>query len=95
MNIPKIELHITADGAAPEVRAMLPGEYVIGRGAEADIRLDVPLLSRKHARLTVRENDGVIEDLGSSNGTLLDGQPVTRATVLRSGQSIEIGRAHV
>ena len=91
MNIPKIELHITRDDAPSETRAMLPGEYIIGRGAEADIRLDVPLLSRKHARLTVRENDGVIEDLGSSNGTLLDGQPVTRATVLRSGQSIALG----
>ena len=91
MNLPKIELHITADGAAPEKRPVLPGEYIIGRGAEADIRLDAPLLSRKHARLTVRENDGVIEDLGSSNGTLLDGEPVTRATVLRPGQTIVLG----
>ena len=70
---------------------MLPGEYVIGRGAEADIRIETPLLSRKHARLTVRESDGVIEDLGSSNGTQLDGQPVTCATVLRAGQSIVLG----
>ncbi len=91
MNIPKIELHISCDGAPLETRAVLPGEYVIGRGAEADIRLEVPLLSRKHAKLTVRETNGVIEDLGSSNGTLLDGEPVTRATVLRPGQTISLG----
>ena len=36
MNLPKIELHITTDGAAPEKRSVLPGEYIIGRGAEAD-----------------------------------------------------------
>ena len=36
MNLLKIELHITADGAAPEKRPVLPGEYIIGRGAEAD-----------------------------------------------------------
>ena len=91
MNLPKIELLITTNGAAPEKRPLLPGEYIIGRGAEADIRLDAPLLSRKHARLTVRENDGVIEDLGSSNGTLLDGEQLTRASVLRPGQTITLG----
>jgi hypothetical protein len=91
MNITKIELIITREDAPAETRPLAPGEFVIGRGAEADIRIATPHISRKHARLTVREADGVIEDLGSANGTTLDGQPVTRATVLRAGQTIRLG----
>ena len=92
MTIPKIELHITRPDAPDETRPVTPGEYVVGRGAEADIRIETPQLSRKHARLTVREGDAVIEDLGSSNGTMLDEQPVTKATVLRPGQTMQLGQ---
>ncbi len=91
MNIPKIELLITRPDAPSEKRSLLPGEYVIGRGAEADIQVATLGLSRKHARLTVRVGDSVIEDLGSSNGTQLDGLTITRATVLRPGQTIQLG----
>ena len=92
MTIPKIELHITRPDAPEETRQVTPGEYIVGRGAEADIRIQTPELSRKHARLTVRESDAVIEDMGSSNGTMLEGQPVSRATVLRPGQKMQLGQ---
>ncbi len=54
MHIPQTEV-ILRHGDAELARMTLPpGEYVIGRGAETDIRADTPLLSRQHALLTIR-----------------------------------------
>jgi DNA-binding NtrC family response regulator len=54
---------------------------VVGRALPSDVQLDVQSLSRRHARF-VREGESVfVEDLGSRNGTVLDGRPVARAEV--------------
>jgi pSer/pThr/pTyr-binding forkhead associated (FHA) protein len=64
---------------------------VIGRREDADLRIPLGDVSRKHARL-IREPDGVrIEDLGSSNGTYLNGQRIEREAVLQPGDSIQVG----
>jgi len=67
---------------------------VIGRGRDADLRLDDTGLSREHARIVVREAAGghAIEDLGSTNGTYLNGVRVRRA-VLGEGDRIQMGKA--
>jgi S1-C subfamily serine protease len=78
-------------GAGREIA--LAGELVIGREAAGDGRLDgEPALSRRHARIT-RGADGAltIEDLGSLNGTRVNGTPITAATVLRRGDEIKLG----
>lgn len=69
----------------------LRGESVVaGRLATSGIRLADANASREHAAF-VHEGDGwAIEDLGSTNGTLLNGEPVSRAR-LRDGDVIEIG----
>ena len=51
-------------------------ELVIGRAEDADVRLVADSVSRRHALLRVRSRELTIEDLGSSNGTLVRGQPV-------------------
>ena len=70
------------------------GELVIGREAAGDGRLDgEPALSRRHARVT-RGADGAltIEDLGSLNGTRVNGTPIAKATALRRGDEITLGQ---
>jgi tetratricopeptide (TPR) repeat protein len=68
-----------------------PGEYIIGREAEVDIYADLPELSRRHARLLITDEDLSIEDLGSSNGTFVDEEPVGALTSIRGRQSVRLG----
>jgi pSer/pThr/pTyr-binding forkhead associated (FHA) protein len=64
----------------------------IGRTPAADFVLDAPLLSRVHCRLTADASDQlVLEDLGSTNGTYVNGEKATRA-VLREGDRLRLGR---
>jgi diguanylate cyclase (GGDEF)-like protein len=52
------------------------GRAVIGRGAEADIRFDDELISRRHCEVRFDGNSFQIRDLGSTNGTFMDGQEI-------------------
>jgi predicted component of type VI protein secretion system len=64
---------------------------VIGRREDCDLRIPVHDVSRKHARL-IREGDQLrIEDLGSSNGTHLNGQRIERDAIVQAGDSIQVG----
>lgn len=69
------------------------GELVIGREATGDGRLDgEPALSRRHARIVRGASGGLtIEDLGSLNGTLVNGARIAAATPLRAGDRIGLG----
>ena len=73
-----------------------PGEIVIGRGLDADIRVESPKVSRHHARIVVEGGQAVLEDLGSTNGTSVNGVRLESPRVLAHGDEIEIGhRAQV
>jgi pSer/pThr/pTyr-binding forkhead associated (FHA) protein len=48
-------------------------------------------VSRRHARIVVGEHAVVLEDLGSKNGTSLDGEPVTQGVTLHDGNRIQVG----
>ena len=64
----------------------------VGRTARADFVVDAPLVSRLHCRLTAdASNQLVVEDLDSTNATLVNGKAVSRA-VLRDGDILTIGR---
>jgi DNA-binding winged helix-turn-helix (wHTH) protein len=67
------------------------GETVVGRDPESDIWLDVPGVSRRHARIAVRGTVATLEDLGSTNGTFVDGSPVQAVTPLADGQKLTFG----
>jgi pSer/pThr/pTyr-binding forkhead associated (FHA) protein len=77
----------------PVVFRLGPGEVkTIGRASGAQFILDAALVSRLHCRLTAAPSDQlVVEDLGSTNGTLVNGSQVDRA-VLRPGDTLTIGR---
>lgn len=65
-------------------------EFVIGRGGELDIVLVEDMVSRKHAKLTLSEGKIVIQDLGSTNGTFVNGEKV-RKSLLKEGDRVLIG----
>lgn len=61
---------------------------ILGRGLECDLRIALPEISRRHARLVKSDVEVVLEDLGSANGTKVNGQLVTRRA-LEAGDKIE------
>lgn len=63
----------------------------IGRGLGNDVVIDAPPISRHHARLIRSEGAVYIEDLGSANGTFIDGDRITERTLLEPGQTISFG----
>jgi DNA-binding winged helix-turn-helix (wHTH) protein len=67
------------------------GEYVLGRDPDAEILLDSPGVSRRHARITIAAGQAAIEDLGSKNGTCVGGRRVTGVAPLADGVSIAVG----
>ena len=72
-----------------------PGPWIIGRRADVDVSLPAdPLVSREHARLSRVAKRLVIDDLGSRNGTWVDGQPLDRAA-LKTGSRILIGGSQI
>lgn len=80
--------------AEPDIIFRLsPGNVkTVGRTARADFIVDAALISRIHCRLTADRSDQlVVEDLGSTNGTLVNGERVDRV-MLRAGDRLTIGR---
>jgi DNA-binding winged helix-turn-helix (wHTH) protein len=72
---------------------LLQGSNVVGRTEDADICLDKTEVSRCHAMITVQGTTAIIEDLGSKNGTFVNGHQVAGPTPLRNGDEIWIGRS--
>lgn len=64
----------------------------IGRGPGNALALDDDAVSNEHAVVTWRNDDWWIQDLGSTNGTLLNGRRITAVTKLQSGDVVQIGR---
>ena len=65
----------------------------IGRGVDADIRLSDKTVSKRHTQIMQRGNKYVLKDLGSKNGTFLDGKRIIADTLheIREGVSVAIG----
>lgn len=70
-----------------------PGAYIIGRDPGCDIVLPDPFVSRKHARIFYREDQDkwYIEDLGSKNGTYVNGEKIEQPTQLQHQTEIVMG----
>lgn len=70
---------------------LMEGINVIGREPPATIQIDGRGLSRHHARIQVSDGDATLEDLGSKNGTLVNGQRITIPFRLSDGDEIRLG----
>ena len=69
-----------------------PGIHTIGRGEDADIIVDSRAISRIHARITVHSDKIYIEDLGSKNGTFINGSKIDEKILIKPGDKIGLGR---
>jgi pSer/pThr/pTyr-binding forkhead associated (FHA) protein len=74
---------------------LLPGSLkTMGRAPGADFVVDAALVSRVHCRFTLNQiNELVLEDLGSTNGTFVNGQKVGKEQ-LSDGDKLTVGRVH-
>ncbi len=66
-------------------------EIWIGRGAENDIQFKDETISHQHARIFFYQNNWMVEDRNSTNGTFLNGEMITSPIVLVNGDEIRIG----
>jgi hypothetical protein len=80
-----------APGHDPGMIYDLDGDLVLGRGEQAEIRLEDPFASSRHARVYEQGTSVVIEDLGSTNGTYLNEELLQSPRPLHPGDRVRIG----
>jgi hypothetical protein len=94
-----LAVHDTPIGPAREVSLLLrAGEppRIIGRSSQADVGVLDPEVSRRHAQLEFAKGIVYLEDLGSSNGTFLNGKAVAdEAIEVRAGDDIDVGNTRI
>jgi hypothetical protein len=69
------------------------GPVVMGRSPSSDIVIDEPFVSATHARYTLQGPALVLEDLHSTNGTLVNGHPIDQPVTLRDEDEVQVGDA--
>ena len=82
---------VQRDGVTVGRFSIGPAGLVVGRSAPADIVLDAPVVSRRHCQMEVRAGGVWIRDLGSTNGTFVNGTRLTGAVAIVPGGRIGIG----
>ncbi len=65
--------------------------FRIGRGPDCHLRPNSEEISRNHAQITLTDTDAILVDLGSRNGTRINGKPITEPHKLRSGELLQVG----
>jgi DNA-binding winged helix-turn-helix (wHTH) protein len=75
--------------------ALSDGENVLGREQSAAIWIDDSSVSRRHARVLIDQSGALVEDLGSKNGTLLNGRRLKKTEALSDGDAIVVGPARL
>lgn len=89
----KLTLVNTQSSAPPKEFELIKSEHVIGRDDGVDVVIPTPAVSRRHARVMMEGGGYVIEDLGSSNGTFVNGDRLIGRRALQHGDQIRLGQA--
>jgi serine/threonine protein kinase len=87
----QLELILKENNTETARHTLGPGEFVIGRDTACEIRVPSDAVSRRHARLTITDDAVFIQDLGSANGTFIEGRRAEGRVALQPGQKIEMG----
>jgi ABC-type multidrug transport system ATPase subunit len=87
------KLILEEDTNSPREFELTRPEIIIGRDPNVDLTIPSPAVSRRHARLTRQGEGYLLEDLGSSNGTYLNGERLVEQRELKTGDQIRFGQA--
>ncbi len=86
----RYSLAVIMGANAGQIHQVAKPRIVLGRGAESDVQLQDSEVSRKHAMLEIHLDEAAVVDLGSTNGTYVDGVRIQRATIY-SNQEFSLG----
>jgi len=90
----RYSLAVIMGANAGQIHTITKPRIVLGRGAESDVQLQDSEVSRRHAMLEIHLDEGLVTDLGSTNGTYVDGVRIQRATIF-SNQEFSLGTTTV
>lgn len=90
MRVDVVLVRVRPDGRTDELKLKQP-RTVIGRDEACDVRIPVAAVSRRHCELTVAAGAVTLRDLGSSNGTFINQQPIADEARVQAGDVITIG----
>lgn len=91
MAAPIFQLTMRSGPTPGKVFPLEQQEILLGRDLANDIAISDPEVSRRHVRFLLQEDNVIIEDLGSTNGTFLNGQRISNPQQLRAGDVITFG----
>lgn len=83
---------LRGDNGATERVKLRGGGHTIGRSPEADLSIDDPYASEFHARVGYQDGRTIVTDLGSTNGTYVNGRRVTAPMPVAKGDTVQIGK---
>ncbi len=84
---------VISEGSNAGITVPLEGAPILlGRGADATVRLDDDYVSTRHARFVRNGDDWYIEDLGSTNGTYIGSQRITTPVMVAVGVQVRVGK---
>ena len=87
----KASLRVVSAGQLANAEYIVGNEATVGRGQGCQVQLNDPMVSQLHARLFRAERGLHIEDLGSTNGTFVNGKQVSAPAKLKRGDRIRVG----
>ncbi|MBN1217646.1 MAG: FHA domain-containing protein [Anaerolineae bacterium] len=90
-----LQLTIQTGSQTGQTFQLRRGSQTIGRASTNQIVIPDPTVSKQHAQITVQPEGVWIQDLGSSNGTFVNGQQITASTWLKPGDTLQVGTAVV
>jgi pSer/pThr/pTyr-binding forkhead associated (FHA) protein len=89
---PPIGLTLSKNGQVFQTQRFIQAEVTIGRDAACECPVDDEAISARHARLSYHHNQWWLEDMGSTNGTLINHEKLTIPTVVVSGDEFYCGK---
>lgn len=95
MSAPQTKVTVLLRDKPLFTQSFFPGTYILGSGAEAEIRFQAEGVADRHARLKLTDSEWEIEDLSNGQGTFVDEEEIKKPTSVEPDQKIRLGHAHV